>query len=454
MRCTHFFLALVCAASLVCLAGLAPALATSPSLNDPLNTNPQGLTALEDTDMQKNILLNAFTATVEKATGQPLQMVSAPTVHIYPNPSLELGPSAWGDSSSKVVLSFNKALLQLNAKDLLRGKLRVEGLNIEGLQVHLYPERPGNFPKASLNPKDSALSTNKTTALINAILAYAPVNLNLSSATIFVHSTAYGDYSLHQASVNLQNLKANATASLKLTGALSNTTELSANAPQLNVEGTLTPSPTELRFDIKKSLTASANSPTSSASPTSLLQAKAKGSIALPTEKISLDLSADFPDLAECTTLLLRRDLLTGAATLQAKLSCVLPSPKNTLDGTLALSSQALLIDWAKLPQFSAYMAPLLTLKVLPTKHSFDSASLQATITSGIISPTLALTSPTLGATATGQINLPAEALNINAYILHPNQSPLPLSVSGSLHSPKVSVDTKAALQTLLNTLQ
>lgn len=82
-----------------------------------------------------DVLLQKFSAYVEETTGAPLLMDELPTLTFFPQPGLNLGRASWGREESALSVRFERASVRVSAKSLLRGKLDITDMEVDGLAV-------------------------------------------------------------------------------------------------------------------------------------------------------------------------------------------------------------------------------------------------------------------------------------------------------------------------------
>ncbi|MCH5277554.1 MAG: hypothetical protein J1E80_06925 [Desulfovibrionaceae bacterium] len=182
---------------------------------------------------------------------------------------------------------------------------------------------------------------------------------------------------------------------------------------------------------------------------TAAVEARLGAGGAAPAANMTLNLSAPQIDLRQLSAALFPKLPLDGMGNLNASLACLSSNPVPTLSGKGSLSASPVTVRMNVLPPHAPGAAELDRIT------RFDKAMLTFAITKGVAAITeCALNSPTINAEGRGEINLPANTLDVSGTVQVPGLAVLPVRLTGPLSAPAYRLDARTTLEAVDRTLK
>ena len=172
-----------------------------------------------------DVLLQKFSAYVEETTGAPLLMDELPTLTFFPQPGLNLGRASWGREESALSVRFERASVRVSAKSLLRGKLDITDMEVDGLAVvsrsAAAKAAPAAAPASSAAPapvsdKNEAKDAARLEAVLTRILTVAPNALTVRDGHVSLLRSDGASTEFSHVDLNLKNVRPGADTGLTL----------------------------------------------------------------------------------------------------------------------------------------------------------------------------------------------------------------------------------------------
>lgn len=175
---------------------------------------------------QGDVILQKFSQLVEKNTGKPLHMESLPEISLFPNLSLTLGPSSWGEQGDDISASFSRASIRLSASALLAGRMELTRLEADDLHIDCHFPAPQSAPsvappssgQASSGAEDGQAAANALEERVNRLLSLAPDAAILNRCTVTLAWADGRSCSFSDIGLKLTNARPNATLGLEASG--------------------------------------------------------------------------------------------------------------------------------------------------------------------------------------------------------------------------------------------